>query len=728
MKKLFVTVLVLLVAVPAMAIEWKEATIEYAYEAIFDSAAGCHGVAVDKYGRVWSANYYDPIRIMDADGNLVATIDSLLVPGLGEGGAAGWRKTNTNARGIEVDLNGNMVYANGGWVININVDSYDVIAAYPMPAGSVAGPAIDADGFIYVGQVVGANPILVIDPADYSLAGQYQLTNVPGYTRDLQVSDDGSAIYMGDISGSKDGIQVHTTEDYITYVNTDSLFVDVDGDTIFSAQKTALDWDPMGRLWVSMDDAYAAVGAPQLVNALVVFDFSTEQYGYVWMPDPGEDKYNGPRGVAFSEDGETAYVGGFNGNVVYKYVKTAMGPVSEWKEVPSGWEYVAIFDSSHGSHGVAVDKYDRLWSANYYDPIRIIDAEGNLVKTIDSLLVPGAGADGSAAWLATNTNARGIEVDPNGNIVYCRGGRLINIDVDTYEVLAAYAMPAGSVAGVGIDSEGFIYTGQVVGTNPILVIDPADYSLAAQYTLTNVPSYTRDIQVNSDGSAIYVGDIGDNSNPIKIHTTTDYITYQYTDSLYSDNKGKLIFKTMKTALDWDRDGKLWISQDAAYAPAGPDQKINSLVAFDFEKKEYSYTMMPDPGESNYTGPRGVAFSQDGNTAYSGVYNGYVIYKFVYNPVSVRDRETLPIDFELGQNYPNPFNPTTTIPFTLKNDGSVELTVFDITGRQVAKLVDDQMTAGSHSVTFDATMQATGMYYYRLNVNGQMLTKKMLFVK
>jgi hypothetical protein len=87
MKKLFVTVLVLLVAVPALAIEWKKATIEYTYEAIFDSAHGSHGVAVDKYDRLWSANYYDPIRIVDADGNLVATIDSLLVPGAGEGGA-----------------------------------------------------------------------------------------------------------------------------------------------------------------------------------------------------------------------------------------------------------------------------------------------------------------------------------------------------------------------------------------------------------------------------------------------------------------------------------------------------------------------------------------------------------------------------------------------------------------------------------------------------------------
>ncbi len=317
---------------------------------------------------------------------------------------------------------------------------------------------------------------------------------------------------------------------------------------------------------------------------------------------------------------------------------------------------------------------------------------GNLVKTIDSLLVPGAGADGSAAWLATNTNARGIEVDPNGNIVYCRGGRLINIDVDTYKSLLP--MPCLQAVWLVWESMPTVLSIPSGGRHEP---DPGCRSgglfVGGAIHADKCPGYTRDIQVNSDGSAIYVGDIGDNANPIKIHTTTDYITYQYTDSLYSDNKGNLIFKTMKTALDWDRDGKLWVSQDAAYAPAGPDQKINSLVAFDFEKKEYSYTMMPDPGESNYTGPRGVAFSQDGNTAYSGVYNGYVIYKFVYNPVSVRDRETLPIDFELGQNYPNPFNPTTTIPFSLKNDGRVELTVFDITGRQVANLVDGQMTAG-----------------------------------
>jgi sugar lactone lactonase YvrE len=251
-----------------------------------------------------------------------------------------------------VDPNGNIVYCRGGRLININVDTYEVIAAYAMPAGSVAGVGIDGDGFIYTGQVVGTNPILVVDPADYSLAAQYDLAGAPGYTRDIQVNSDGSAIYVGNIADTRDGIKIYTTEDYITYAQTDSLFMDADGDTIFNTMKTALDWDRQGRLWVSQDAAYAPAGPDQAINSLVVFDFEKGEYGKVMMPEPGPTDYTGPRGVAFSQDGEVAYSGVYNGYVIYKFIKKAMGPVSDWKQVPSGWEYVAIFDSSHGSHGV----------------------------------------------------------------------------------------------------------------------------------------------------------------------------------------------------------------------------------------------------------------------------------------------------------------------------------------------------------------------------------------
>lgn len=89
----------------------------------------------------------------------------------------------------------------------------------------------------------------------------------------------------------------------------------------------------------------------------------------------------------------------------------------------------------------------------------------------------------------------------------------------------------------------------------------------------------------------------------------------------------------------------------------------------------------------------------------------------------------PERFSLEQNYPNPFNPSTTISFTIPVQSRVTLEVFDITGRQVADLIRNEVhSAGSHNVRFNATGLASGMYLYRLHAGTQVLTSKMMLIK
>jgi hypothetical protein len=85
-------------------------------------------------------------------------------------------------------------------------------------------------------------------------------------------------------------------------------------------------------------------------------------------------------------------------------------------------------------------------------------------------------------------------------------------------------------------------------------------------------------------------------------------------------------------------------------------------------------------------------------------------------------------FTLHQNYPNPFNPTTEIHFELVHESSVSLRVFDITGREVATLIDGNVSAGEHKQTFDARALASGIYFYRLDASGLSETKKMVVLK
>jgi hypothetical protein len=77
----------------------------------------------------------------------------------------------------------------------------------------------------------------------------------------------------------------------------------------------------------------------------------------------------------------------------------------------------------------------------------------------------------------------------------------------------------------------------------------------------------------------------------------------------------------------------------------------------------------------------------------------------------------PEEYRLMQNYPNPFNPTTTIEFALPEDAVVSISVFNVLGQEVAKLVDHElMTEGTNEVSWDATSLASGVYYYRLIAN------------
>jgi len=89
---------------------------------------------------------------------------------------------------------------------------------------------------------------------------------------------------------------------------------------------------------------------------------------------------------------------------------------------------------------------------------------------------------------------------------------------------------------------------------------------------------------------------------------------------------------------------------------------------------------------------------------------------------------LATEYMLSANYPNPFNPSTSIAYSLKEAGLVNLTVYDLAGRTVAELVNREQASGSYTVSFDGTGLSSGIYYYRLSVNGFTATQKMVLMK
>jgi len=99
-------------------------------------------------------------------------------------------------------------------------------------------------------------------------------------------------------------------------------------------------------------------------------------------------------------------------------------------------------------------------------------------------------------------------------------------------------------------------------------------------------------------------------------------------------------------------------------------------------------------------------------------------------VSVEDLVSeLPVSAELNQNYPNPFNPSTVIRFGIPQSGEVRLEVFDLLGRRVATLIDNEpKNAGYHQVSFDASNLASGIYFYRIVAGKYVDSKRMTLIK
>jgi len=98
------------------------------------------------------------------------------------------------------------------------------------------------------------------------------------------------------------------------------------------------------------------------------------------------------------------------------------------------------------------------------------------------------------------------------------------------------------------------------------------------------------------------------------------------------------------------------------------------------------------------------------------------------PSGIEEGTALPKDFNLYQNYPNPFNPTTSIKYELPESGNVKIKIFDILGKEVVTLVNEEKSAGNHSVNFNAGDLSSGMYFYTLSTENTYRVKKMLLLK
>jgi hypothetical protein len=136
--------------------------------------------------------------------------------------------------------------------------------------------------------------------------------------------------------------------------------------------------------------------------------------------------------------------------------------------------------------------------------------------------------------------------------------------------------------------------------------------------------------------------------------------------------------------------------------------------------------------STVTSSAGIPFVGSTENGSSGIISGFLTnYSLLITDVK-DEQEIIPTVYKLNQNYPNPFNPSTIINYQIPEEGFVTLKIYDILGKEVKTLVNENKPAGNYNIHFDASSAsgglASGIYIYRLTAGSFISTKKMTMIK
>jgi len=396
-----------------------------------------------------------------------------------------------------------------------------------------------------------------------------------------------------------------------------------------------------------------------------------------------------------------------------------------------------------GAHGIAVSPDGKVWQSSYFktnwvtpdgdtvltSPIIVFNADGTVVDTIHTIETQGGAVVDTLGVGGPTSGCRGMAVDADGNIIYVSGApsKMLKINSQTLEGMASVLIAddiGSSPTAPSVTESGAIYVGPVVGNGSdgsAIAIYDKDLVFQGK-AVVGPPAIARTMEVSPDGNTIYWTPFT-GVPKIYVYTKADeFSAFELTDSLF---QGMSIESTAWHPVT----GNLWVSHDSRgdsiythltwYAI---DVTTNALVD--------SFSLAPTEGASDEF-PRALDFSPDGSAAYVSMFGTAFsrIYKFTDITVDVElATDAVPAEFTLSQNYPNPFNPATTISFSMPKSEVVTLKIYDMLGREISTLINEEKPAGVYNATFDASQLASGTYIYTLRVGDFQQSRKMTLLK
>ncbi len=421
-------------------------------------------------------------------------------------------------------------------------------------------------------------------------------------------------------------------------------------------------------------------------------------------------------------------------------------------------------------HGVAVDGEGKIWIQPFGATETIITArdlgDDGIPDTLSTRAIYVYNADGTTAsfsplkiityadgttpadtlgrvWTGDayeGYSGRGITADANGDIIISAFDRLYKVDHTTGGGIAKADVSGDpcAITEATTDAANNIYVGAVCAADqPIWKFDSNLENPEELFTITG--SFSRDLQVSNDGTVIWWA--GYTLGSVLKYTRPDEFSgFSATpDTVLRGIRSEVFDLHPVSNYLWVGSGSLNDVPSAPYQPQtwyafdpadlgteneAPIDSINWVAGADIA------------GGFDNARPRGLDFSADGKTAYISVFSGIDtdvdVQKFTTEQVFTSNENErvsgVPEGFRLDQNYPNPFNPSTNIQFAINEPGQVTLKVYDLMGREVASLVNSRLSAGEHTVTFEASNLSSGVYMYVLQTSNVRLTNRMTLIK
>jgi hypothetical protein len=414
------------------------------------------------------------------------------------------------------------------------------------------------------------------------------------------------------------------------------------------------------------------------------------------------------------------------------------------------WTFAGYFPDStfakkaSGIHGLAVDPAGKIW-AQWYGrtdslprggggfagtlAIYVFNPNGTQAPFSPIKILVGPGVNDTLFLTSPTLSNRGLRGDINGNILVSIQDRLYRVNYQTGAVMNKVTGIVGVTTAAAVDTLGEIFMTPVLPGNPIRIFASNFSSLGNVTDSSAANGFCRGTEVSKNGNDYYVP-YYERRQILRYHS--DFGSF---GPYVVGPNDTLLNGYACESIGWNPSRtRLWFSTGQALNRPTINIPYNTWYAFsppNFTTPVDSLKWFWYNTDSANTRPRAIAFSPDGNTAYVGCFGAatYPSLEKFTRVSSVRpDPEVIPNGFILAQNYPNPFNPTTEIRFQINKAGHTTLTVYDLTGKLVETLVDQELAVGGYTATFDASKLASGTYFYRLTQDGQSVAKKMLLTK